>query len=73
MSDCGHRDPITLIGPGYGNYVVETTAMIEGQTQKKNGTAYVSVCARQQKPFNGWCPVRSLAIYRCSWCIDSFF
>ena len=63
---CTDVDPITLVGPGYANYDVTVQARIDsingagGPQHAGNASAtYVAVCARQQKPFNGWCPSAS--------------
>lgn len=50
---CTDVDPITLVGPGYANYEVATTARVD------SGSGYVAVYARVQKPFSGWCPTAS--------------
>jgi hypothetical protein len=52
---CTDVDPITLVGPGYSNYQVSAMAAINSSSR----TAYVSVCARVQKPFSHWCPSAS--------------
>ena len=57
---CTDVDPITLVGPGYSNYDVSTTARIDSSAANTSeASTYVSVCARQQKPFSGWCPSAS--------------
>eukprot|EP01051_Picozoa_sp_SAG22_P014533 SAG22_NODE_1776_length_3607_cov_2.601482_2_plen_431_part_00 len=57
---CTDVDPITLVGAGYSNYDVSTTARIDSSAANASAAAtYVSVCARQQKPFSGWCPSAS--------------
>ena len=53
---CTDVDPISLVGPGYSNYVVEATAKID---DRRNASNYVAICARLQKPFDGWCPSAS--------------
>ena len=58
---CTDVDPITLIGPGYSNFQVSTQAAINSSSSsvKNASAAYVSVCARVQKPFSHWCPAAS--------------
>jgi hypothetical protein len=57
---CTDVDPITLVAPGYSNYDVSAAARIDSSAANASGVeAYVSVCARQQKPFDGWCPSAS--------------